>query len=140
MSDYLNGFRFEPAPPPPPMTWEEINALLGRIEADKKRIACASDVFEQVRTAIYGAGYGIWFKVIECSWMQDGQVVLMPSEVEWEAESLAAGEQMAAQAIERAAEAWEREMRTAAAVDAHRRIYDAIVCQPLPFSPIITGI
>lgn len=62
MPDYLNDFHFEAAPPPPPMTWEEISALLARIEADKKQIVCASDVFERVRTAVYGAGYGACFK------------------------------------------------------------------------------
>jgi hypothetical protein len=136
VSNYLNGFYFEPAAPPPPLTTDEINALLARIEAGKKRIACASDVYERVRDAVYGAGYGICFKVMECSWMDDGQVVVMPSEAEWEAETQAAGLRMMDEMITRC----EQERRDAAAVDSYRRWYGAAVYQPPPFSPIITGI
>lgn len=60
----------------------DITTLMQQIEAGKKRILCASDVFEQVRDTVYGAGYGICFKVLECRWMEDRQVVVMSSEAD----------------------------------------------------------
>jgi hypothetical protein len=131
--DYVNGFRFEPAALPPPMTLAEIHAMLGRIEANKKRIACATDVFEQVRDAVYGAGYGIYFKVVECSWLEDGQVVLMPSEAEEQAGLQRSGHTALNEIVER----WVREQRAA---DEFRHRYDAAVYQPRLLSAVITDI
>ena len=133
MSDFLNGFRFELREPPPPMTLADVVDLMKQIEAGKQRIACASDVFEQVRDTVYGAGYGLYFKVLECRWMDDGQVVLMPSEAEEQANMQCAGRQVMDEILER----WARAQRAA---DEFRRWYGATVYQPGPFSPIITGV
>jgi len=129
-SGFLSGFRFEPAASPSPMTLDEIGALLGRIEAGKKRIACATDVFEQIRDTVYGRGYGIYFKVLECSWLEGGQVVLMLSE----AEEQAGLERVGRQTLDKLLERWAREQRM---VDEFRRWYCATVHQPKPFPPII---
>ena len=112
---------------------EEVTARLAQIEAGKQRILCASDVYEQVRGTVYGAEYGLYFKVLECRWMDDGQVVAMPSEVEEQADLRRAGRQVMDGILER----WARDQRAA---DEFRRWYGATVYQPGPFSPIITDI
>ena len=84
MSDYLNGVRFELAEPqlPPPPTLADITALMEQIEAGKQRVLCAPDVFEQVRDTVYSRGYGLYYKVLKCPYLRDGQVVKMQSESE----------------------------------------------------------
>jgi hypothetical protein len=136
VSDFLGSFRFELRDPPPPMTFAEITALMAQIEAGKQRIACASDVFEQIRDTIYGAGYGLYFTVIECRWMDDSQVVVMPSEAEYDAEMQALARRM----MDGITDKWERDFRAEVALDSDRRRYGAVVYQPGPFSSIITGI
>lgn len=64
------------------LTLPEITDLLAAIERNKKQIVCAPDVYEQVRDAVYSAGYGGWYRVVEHPWLDDGQVLLIPSEAE----------------------------------------------------------
>jgi hypothetical protein len=112
---------------------EEVTTRLAQIEAGKQRILCASDVYEQVRDTVYGAGYGLHFKVLECRWMDDGQVVVMPSEAEEQVDLQRAERQVMDEILER----WARDQRAA---DESRRWHGATAYQPGPFSPIITGI
>lgn len=63
-------------------TFSGIADLLAAIERNKKRIICAPDVYKQIRDAVYGAGYGAWYRVVEHPWLDDGQVLLGPSEAE----------------------------------------------------------
>jgi len=62
--------------PPEPLTLAEMTDLLDRIEAAKKTMACASDVFERVRDQVYGSGLGAYFRVVENTFLKDGQVVV----------------------------------------------------------------
>jgi len=66
-----------PSPEPPaPLTLTEMTELLDRIEAAKKTMACASDVYERVRDQVYGSGLGAYFRVVEHAFLKDGQVVV----------------------------------------------------------------
>jgi hypothetical protein len=66
----------------PPLTSADLNRLLTDIERSKKTLFCAPDMYERVRDAVYGGGYGICYRVVECRWLEDGQVILGPSEAE----------------------------------------------------------
>jgi len=82
----------------PPRTWVTppglailltsayLAALLQQIEANKKRILCAPDMFEQVRDAVYGGGLGLYYTVLEHPYLEDGQVLMMQSEAEQQAD------------------------------------------------------
>ncbi len=65
-----------PPGPPEPMTLTEMTELLDRIEAAKKLMACASDVYERVRDQVYGSGLGAYFRVVENAFLKDGMVVV----------------------------------------------------------------
>lgn len=69
----------------PPLTSQDVAEFIAAIERTKKRIICAPDVYEQVRAAVYGAGLGIAYRVVENRWLDDGQVVLAASEAEFDA-------------------------------------------------------
>lgn len=66
----------------PMLTVAALNEFIATIERNKKRILCAPDVYERVRDAVYSGGYGIAYTVVECSWLDDGQVLMMASEAE----------------------------------------------------------
>ncbi|ACU71866.1 hypothetical protein Caci_2957 [Catenulispora acidiphila DSM 44928] len=66
----------------PALTVAALNEFLAGIERNKKRLVCAADMYERVRDAVRDGGYGIAYTVIECSWLDDGQVLLMASEAE----------------------------------------------------------
>lgn len=66
----------------PLLTMADVNRLLARTERSKKHLICAPDVFETVRDTVYGAGFGISYRVVKCSWLKDGQVLLGPSDKE----------------------------------------------------------
>lgn len=66
----------------PLLTMSDVNRLLARIERTRKHLICASDVYERVRDAVYGAGFGIAYRVVRCPWLDDGQVLLGPSDEE----------------------------------------------------------
>lgn len=91
---FLDRFRFELREPSPPIALAEVAALMAQIEAGKKRIACAPDVFERVRDDVYGRGYGLHYKVLQHPYLQDGQVVVMRSEVEQLADLERAGREL----------------------------------------------
>lgn len=102
MFGLLRGFRLQPFVVP-----EEIVAQLGQIEAGKKRILCAPDVYERVRDAVYGDGGDADYMILENRWLKDGQVFMMQSEAEQEAELQAAGQRTMNETFER----WERQQR-----------------------------
>lgn len=78
----------------PPLTSADITALLKQIEAGKQRILCAPDVFEQVRDAVYGGGLGLYYTVLKHPYLEDGQVLLMQSEAEQQADLERIGREM----------------------------------------------
>jgi hypothetical protein len=120
----------------PPLTFADITALLQQIEAGKQRILCAPDVFERVRDAVYSAGYGAYFKVLENQLLDDGQVVVAQSESEQEAEMQVSGQRMMDELVAE----WERERRAAEFVCRSEYLYGVVIHKPGPFSPVITGI
>lgn len=61
--------------PPAPMGYADFAALLERIEASKRILACASDVYERVREQIESSGLGAYFRVIEQPLLDDGMVL-----------------------------------------------------------------
>ncbi len=63
-------------PSPEPLTLAEMADLLDRIEAGKKVMACASDVYERVRDQVYGSGLGAYFNVVDSTLLPDGMVVV----------------------------------------------------------------
>lgn len=78
----------------PPLTLADVTTLLEQIEAGKQRVLCASDMFEQVRDAVYGGGFGLYYTVLEHPYLQNGQVVMMQSEAEQQADLERAGREM----------------------------------------------
>lgn len=66
----------------PPLTSAEVAEFIAAAERAKKHIICAADVYEQVRDAVYMAGLGIAYRVVKHPWLEDGQVLLGPSEAE----------------------------------------------------------
>lgn len=83
MSEYLNGFRFEPRDLPPPLTLNEVNAFVEKL---KRRIVCAPDALERIDRLVRDEGYGAVFRVIPCVWLEPGQVIVMQSEADDEAD------------------------------------------------------
>lgn len=114
MSDYLNGFRFEPRNPPAPLTLAEINAFLESAEKSKRRFLCAPDAFERIDRLVRNEGYGAAFKVLPCVWLEPGQVVVMQSEADDEADMRRAVERTEAEITEglrRQADEYARRLR-----------------------------
>jgi hypothetical protein len=70
----------------PPLTSAYVATLLQQIEADKQRILCVPDMFEQVQAAVYGGGLGLYYTVLEHRYLRDGQVLVMQSEAEQQAD------------------------------------------------------
>jgi len=70
----------------PPLTSADLAALMRRIEANKQRILCAPDMSEKVRAAVYDGGLGLYYTVLEHPYLRDGQVLLMQSEAEQQAD------------------------------------------------------
>ncbi len=66
----------------PPLTSLDVAEFIAAVERTKKQIFCAPDVYEQVRDAVYGAGLGIAYRVVKHPFLEDGQVLLGPSEAE----------------------------------------------------------
>lgn len=66
----------------PPLTSLDVAEFIATVERAKRQIICAPDVYEQVRDAVYGAGLGIAYRVVKHPWLDDGQVLLGPSEAE----------------------------------------------------------
>lgn len=66
----------------PPLTSADVAAFIARVERSKKHVICAPDVYERLRDAVYGAGFGISYRVVKCAWLDDGQVLLGPSDEE----------------------------------------------------------
>jgi len=94
--DFFKGIRFRPFVVP-----EEIAVRLAQIEAGKRRILCAPDVFERIRDAVYGDGGNADYVVLENRWLKDGQVILAQPEAEQEAELQVAGQRMMDELVER---------------------------------------
>lgn len=90
----------EPCDPPAPLTPAEINAFLESAEKSKRRVLCAPDTFERIDRLVRDEGYGAVFKVIECSWLEPGQVVMMQSEADDAADLQRAVEQIDAEITE----------------------------------------
>lgn len=65
-----------------PLTIAEVYAVL---ERHKKRLLCAPDVFEQVQAAVWEAGFEVVYQVLENRYLDDGRVVMMASEAEFDA-------------------------------------------------------
>lgn len=71
-----DGFAFDaPADQPQPMSVTEMAALLDRVEAPKRILACAPDVYERVRDAVEGGPLNAYFRVVEQPLLEDGQVL-----------------------------------------------------------------
>ena len=68
------------------MTLDDIRALLESVEKSKRRILCAPDVFERIDRLVRDEGYGAVFKVIPCTWLEPGQVLVAQSEADDEAD------------------------------------------------------
>lgn len=66
----------------PAYTVPDLHELLASIERNKKQVFCATDVYERIRDAVYNGGLGLWYRVVKCTWLEDGQVLLGPSEAE----------------------------------------------------------
>lgn len=58
-----------------PWTLEQIAAFYAEIEASKRILACAPDVYERVRDAVEGGPLAAVFRVIEQPPLEDGQVL-----------------------------------------------------------------
>lgn len=71
----IGGFIFEPRDAPEPLTLERINAFYDEIEASKRILACAPDVYERVRDAVEGGPLNAYFRVVEQPLLEDGQVL-----------------------------------------------------------------
>jgi len=78
----------------PPLTSADVAALMQQIEAGKKRILCAPEMFERVRDAVYGGGLGLYYTVLEHPYLKDGQVLMMQSEAEQQADLERIGREM----------------------------------------------
>jgi hypothetical protein len=68
-------FEVRPPGPPEPVTWERIAAFYDEIEAAKRILACAPDVYEQVKSAVEASTVAGLFEVVENRWLDDGQVL-----------------------------------------------------------------
>lgn len=79
MTDDFAGFVLDWSAPArlDPLTLAQMTELLDRIEAAKKILACAPDVFERVRDQVYGCGLGAYYRVVENAFLKDGQVVVI---------------------------------------------------------------
>lgn len=60
--------------PPEPCTWERIAAFDAELEACKRILACAPDVYQRVKTAVEASTVAGLFEVVEHPWLDDGQV------------------------------------------------------------------
>jgi hypothetical protein len=78
----------------PLLTLADIAALMEQIEAGKQRILCAPDIFEQVRDAVYGGGLGLYYTVLEHPYLKNGQVLMMQSEAQQQADLERIGREM----------------------------------------------
>lgn len=87
------------------MTLDDIRALLNSAEKSKRRILCAPDAFERIDRLVRDEGYGATFKVLPCAWLEPGQVVVMQSEADDEADLQRAVERTEAET----AESWRRQ-------------------------------
>lgn len=88
------------------------------IERSKKRLICASDIYERVRDAVHNGGFGIAYRVVQCAWLDDGQVLLGPSEAGLETDLRAAGERAVAEIVED----WKRRSQCEAALWDYRPV------------------
>lgn len=70
-----------PQPTYAPLTIAEVYAVL---ERHKQRLVCAPDVYERAQAAVREAQLESVYQVLENRWLEDGQVVLMASEAEFD--------------------------------------------------------
>lgn len=144
MTGGLDGFRFELRDTQPPATPEQIHALLKAAEKAKKRIICHPDAFERIDDLVRREGYGACFKVISCAWLVDpGQMVILQSETDEEADLRAVLDRMATEYAEKAqrdCEEWLEDERRKAKLREYM-MPGYLVAQPPSWNPgIITGI
>lgn len=73
----LDDYVFEPrdSGPPDPLAWERIAAFYDEIEAAKRILACAPDVYERVKATVEASTVAGLFEVVENPWLDDGQVL-----------------------------------------------------------------
>lgn len=82
------------------MTLDDIRALLESAEKSKRRILCAPDAFARIDRLVRDEGYGAVFKVMPCAWLEPGQVLVMQSEADDEADLQQAVERTEAEITE----------------------------------------
>lgn len=68
-------FELQPPDPPEPLTLERIAAFYAEIDASKRILACAPDVYERVRHAVEDGPLAAYFRVIEQPLLEEGQVL-----------------------------------------------------------------
>ena len=117
----------------PWLTMADVNRLLAHVERSKRHVICAPDVYEKVRDMVYDAGLGISYRVVKCTWLDDGQVLLGPSDAVREANLRAAGERAVAEIVED----WKRRSQCEAALWDYRPVRSP---DDRPWSGIISGL
>lgn len=83
--DAFASFVFDDAPQPgytslPPVSLDEINAMLTRAAESRPRLAVAPSRFDEIREHAQRAG--LWLDVVASPLLNDNQAVLIPSEAE----------------------------------------------------------
>ncbi len=98
----------------PPATLAEISALLESFEANKKRLIVPTDRVAEFEAAVRGAGLGHAVTVVGHAWLEPGQVFLMQSEAEFDADmraSIEAGRAETLADLDEQTAAWAARMR-----------------------------
>lgn len=114
-------------------TMADVDRMLAGVGRLKKHVICAPDVYESVRDAVRDAGFGIAYQVVKCAWLDDGQVLLGPSEAELEADLRAAGERAVAEMVED----WKRRSQCEARLWDYRPVRSS---DGRPWSGIVSGL
>lgn len=69
---------------PRPMSAAELGASMADIEAGKQRIFCHPADFERISTTVYGAGFGLYYRVEASPVAEPGQMILAASQREFD--------------------------------------------------------
>ena len=106
----FDGLEFELREPEPqqPGALADIAELLQVAEKAKKRILCHPDAYERINALVRNEGYGAYFKVIPCAWLEPGQVLMMRSEADEDAELKSVLDRLATEQAEK----WRRDCET----------------------------
>lgn len=149
--DGFDGFVFEGldavVPPPKPLTFDELAAVLESFERHKQRLIVPSARVAEFEAAVRTAGLGHAVTVVGHPWLKEDQVFLAQSEAEFDADMQRALEAGRAEMLERMREQARADMERLredleekARQDHERVMWEAL--HPWPRSPFAgpTGI